>query len=130
MYPYPIRLVIAVFIIIHGVGHGMGLLPLFGKKLSASHSSDSRILGPLVGTVRARAAGVFIWVLCIVGFLLAGVGFAGWLVPGQWPAIAAITSVVSLAGLALFWNAFPFWFPNKVSVIVVDVFILSWVMGR
>lgn len=129
MFPFPIRIAIAVFIVIHGIGHGMGILPLFGKKLSASHSADSWILGPLVGPVPARAIGSAIWILCIVGFLLAGTGFMGWIVPGQWPAITAVTSVLSLAGLALYWNAFPFWFPNKVGVIVVDVFMLSWVMG-
>jgi hypothetical protein len=129
MFPYPIRIVIAIFIIIHGIGHGMGLLPLFGKKLSASHSADSWVLGPLLGPSLSRAAGSVIWVLCIAGFLLAGMGFMGWIVPSQWPSIAAVSSVMSLAGLALFWNAFPFWFPNKVSVIVVDVFVLSWVMG-
>jgi hypothetical protein len=129
MFPYPIRIVIAIFLMIHGLGHGMGILPLFGKKLSETHSADSWVLGPLVGTSLSRAIGSVIWVLCMTGFLLAGLGFVGWLVPGQWPMIAAVTSVVSLAGLALFWDAFPFWFPNKVSVIVVDVFVLSWVMG-
>ena len=129
MFPFPIRIVIGIFIIIHGIGHGMGLLPLVGKKLSDSHSADSWVLGPLVGASLSRAVGSVLWVFCMVGFLLTGLGFMGLIVPVQWPDIAVVSSVISLAGLALFWNAFPFWFPNKVSVIVVDVFIVSWVMG-
>lgn len=129
MFPYPIRIVVAIFIMIHGIGHGMGILPLFGKKLSESHSADSWVLGPLIGSAPARAVGTFIWILCIMGFLLAGTGFAGWIVPVMWPAIAAVSAIISLIGLALFWNAFPFWFPNKVSVIIIDVFVFSWVMG-
>jgi hypothetical protein len=127
MFSFPIRLIIGIFVIIHGIGHGMGILPLFGNRLSDSHSADSRVLDPLIGAGPARVLGTVIWTTCIIGFLLAGLGFIGWIVPVQWPGIAAASAVVSLAGLGLFWNAFPFWFPNKVSVIVVDVFVLSWV---
>jgi len=122
------RIVIAVVLIIHGLGHAMGILPLLGKRLSESHSADSWVLGPLLGNGPSRIVGVVIWVLVMIGFLLSAAGLLGWVVPGQWQQMAAVTAVISLAGLTLFWNAFPFLFPNKVGVILVDAGVLAWVL--
>jgi hypothetical protein len=128
MFPPAIRIVIAFVLVVHGIGHGMGFLPLLGKRLSPSHSADSWALGPLIGEDAARAAGSGIWVLCIAGFLLSALGLVGRVVPEIWPTVAAASSVISLAGLALFWNAFPFLFPNKVGIILVDAGVLAWVI--
>ena len=128
MFPPAFGIVIAAVFIIHGIGHGMGILPFRGKKLSESHSADSRILGPLIGDGPSRVVGVVIWGLVMAGFLLAAAGHLGWVVPDHWRQIAAVSAIFSLAGLALFWNAFPFLFPNKVGVILVDAGVLAWVL--
>lgn len=42
----------------------------------------------------------------------------------KWSGYAVLAAWLSLAGLAMFWNAFPFLFPNKVGIICVDLFVL------
>jgi hypothetical protein len=125
------RIIIAVILMAHGLGHVLGTLAAVGVKLSPTHSPDSWLFTRLLGDTGARTIGFVIWLLALVGFVGAGLGLLGWLVPAaSVPALAIGASVISLAGLALFWNAFPFFFPNKVGVIVVDVAVpvyLIWI---
>ena len=125
--PPAFRIVLAVILLLHGVGHGLGLLPLFGKRLSPSHSADSWVLGPMLGESRARLVGAAVWAMVIALFTVAALGAMGLFLPGQWHQIAAAASILSLAGLALFWNALPLLFPNKVGVLIVDLGVLAWV---
>lgn len=123
------RIIIAVILIAHGLGHVLGILAALGVKLSPTHSPDSWLFTRLLGDTGARIIGFVIWLLALVGFVGAGLGLLGWLVPAaSVPALAIGASVISLAGLALFWNAFPFFFPNKVGVIVVDVAVLVYLI--
>ena len=43
-------------------------------------------------------------------------------------ALAVTGAVASLVGLALFWNAFPVLFPNKIGALAVDVAVLVGVL--
>jgi len=128
MFPPAFGIVIAVVFILHGVGHGVGILPCLGKKLSESHSADSWILGSLIGENNSRLVGMAIWCLVMAGFFLSAVGLLGWVGSGHWRPIAAVSAIFSLTGFSLFPNAFPFLFPNKVGVILVDAGVLAWVL--
>ena len=123
------RIIIAIVLIAHGLGHGLGMLAAAGVKLSPTHSPDSWLFTRLLGDTGARIIGFVIWLLALVGFVGAGLGLLGWLVPvASVPSLALGASVISLASLALFWNALPFFFPNKVGVIVVDVAVLVYLL--
>ena len=66
----------------------------------------------------------------MIGFIASGMGLFGWLVPhSAWQTLALISAVISLVALALFWNAFVAFFPNKVGAIVVNVAILWALLG-
>jgi fumarate reductase subunit C len=54
--------------------------------------------------------------------LVAALGIMGWLVPHDaWRTLALVSAVISLVALALFWNAFVSFIPNKVGAIGVNV---------
>ena len=126
-------LVIAIVLLLHGIGHAMGMIPalglLNGNGASAEWlrnlSSRSWLLTDLIGNAASR-------VVCFALFAVAGIGFAisalalpGWLVPHDWWRTLAISaSIVSLVALALCWNALIFLFPHKIGYIAVDVAVL------
>jgi hypothetical protein len=117
-----LRIVVAVVLTAHGIGHALAILPVFGVKLSDKHSPSSWILTGLLGGTLASRFGFLIWISALMGFVGAGLGLLGWLVPTDWWQPLAIgAAITSLLGLFIFWNAFPFFFPNKVGVVAVDV---------
>ena len=79
----------------------------------------------LLGDIGARVISGAIWLLALVAFVAAGLGLLGWLVPQNlWQPLAIVGAALSLAGLLLFWNAFPSPFPNNVAITVVNAAIL------
>jgi hypothetical protein len=66
----------------------------------------------------------------LVGFLAAALGLMGWLVPhDSWRTLAIVSAVISLIALALFWNAFVSFIPNKLGAIAVDIATLVCLLG-
>lgn len=121
--------IIAVILIAHGLGHGLGMLAAVGVKLSPTHASYSWLFTRLLGDTGARVIGFVIWLLALVGFVGAGLGLLGWVVPPEsWPEWAMAASAISLGCLAFFWDGLPFFFPNKIGVIVVDVAVLGYLL--
>ena len=127
------RTIIAITMIFQGIGHFMGLMPILGIKLSDSHSGKSWLLTGSLGEKLSHVVGFFVWSAALLCFVLAGLSLLGWLVPQDWwQLLVKIAAIISLVGLAFFWNAFPFFFPNKLGVITVDcallisLFFLKW----
>lgn len=98
-----VKLVAAGVIGAHGVGHVLGWLPAVGVALPGM-SSRSWLLTGLLGDGGSRLAAGIVFVVPMAGFLAAAVG----LLTGQpwWRQVAIGSSVVSLAGTALFPQAF------------------------
>ncbi|MBN2134152.1 MAG: hypothetical protein JW737_00325 [Acidobacteria bacterium] len=120
-----IKTILIVILIGHGIGHAMCFFPLFGFNLSKTHSSDSWLLTSLLGETVSKIAYVLIWATALILFVLAGSSLAGWVMSATvWKGLAIAASAVSLGGLILFWNSFPFLSPNKIGVIAVDLFFL------
>lgn len=115
------RIVIAVVLLAHGIGHSLGLFPAFGLAKTERWTDHSWLLTDLIGESAARWFGVVLWLATMLGFIGAALGFYGsqeW-----WRSLAIASAIVSLAGLALYWNAFPS-LTNKIGTIAVDVIIL------
>jgi hypothetical protein len=78
-----------------------------------------------LGDAAARIISVVLFLAALVGFVGATLGLLGWLVPHEsWRTLAVVSAVISLIALALFWNAFVSFFPNKVGAIAVNVAVL------
>ena len=120
----PLQLIIGVVLIAHGIGHVLGYFPVMGWASAEGWSGDSWLLTAPIGTTGANAIALVLWTVPLVGFTLAGLGVLGIAVPATWiRPLAVLAAVVSIAGVILFWNAFPT-MTNRIGALVIDVIVL------
>jgi hypothetical protein len=125
-----LRIIIALVFFVHGVGHAMGIMPALRLVNVKGWSSHSWLVTPLLGDGVTRIISVVLFLAALVGFLAAALGLLGWLVPhDSWRTLAIVSAVISLVAIALFWNAFVAFFPNKLGAIAVDVATLVCLLG-
>lgn len=129
-----LSLTIALVLLLHGIGHVMGVIPalrFFDSERASSEwlrnwNSHSWLLTDLLGEGSARAICFVLYAAAAIGFVMAALALPGWLVPHDWwRALAIAASLVSLAALALYWEALIFLFPHKIGCIGVDVAVLA-----
>lgn len=125
-----IRIITAAVLILHGIGHAMALFPALNIASSENWHYRSWLVTGLLGEPLSRALVVLLFGTAMIGFIAAGLGVLGWLVPNSaWQSLAIISAIVSMVALALFWNAFVTLFPNKIGAIVVNVAALWGLLG-
>ena len=76
MTPGTLRTLAAIVLLIHGVGHTMGILPAVGLIKSEKWHSRSWLFTRILGDAGARAISVVIWLAATVGFIGAGLGLS------------------------------------------------------
>lgn len=120
-----LRSVVAIILILHGVGHALGLLPAFGLTLGRTHAAGSWLFTGPTGTPGLRELGFALWSVTLLGFLAAGLGLLGWLVPqAWWQGLATGSAILSLLAVVFFWSGLPLLFPHKIGAIAVNVAVL------
>jgi len=117
------RIVIALVLLAHGIGHSLGLFPAFGLAKTKQWTDHSWLLTDFIGESAARWFGVILWLAAMLGFIGAALGFYGILIPQEWRSLAIASAIVSLVGIALYWNAFQS-LTNKIGAIAIDLIIL------
>lgn len=122
------RLWIGIVIILHGIGHILGVFAL--TSLGGDNwNGRSWLLTDAMGETPTRVLSVILWVGCCVAFIVAGLALLEVGFPEDWWKPVAVTAAfVSLATLALFWNAFPALFPNKIGAIAVNLVLIVGVL--
>jgi hypothetical protein len=119
-----VKLVIAVVLLAHGIGHSLGLLQMFDvATVNPAWRGDSWILSGPLGTTVTQAVGIVVWVGAIVGFGVAAAIAIGWLPAAWFEPVAIVSSVLSLMGIALFPMAFPTM--STIGALAVDVGLLA-----
>lgn len=122
-----LRIVIALVLVAHGIGHSMGLLGMFKvATVNPAWHGDSWILTGAGGPTLTQAVGTLLWTLAIVGFVALGAVVMGWLPEAWWQPLAIGSSLVSLAGLLFFPIAFPVF--STIGAFAVDVAVLAAVV--
>ena len=119
-----VKLVVIGAIGAHGVGHVMGWLPAWGIAQIEGASSGSWLLTGILGDGGARLAAGLVFLVPTVGFLAAAAG----LLTGQpwWRQVAVGSAAVSLAGTALFPQAFPT--ASTVGSVAVNLALLGGIL--
>jgi hypothetical protein len=121
-----VKLIVALVLLAHGIGHIMGPLKVFNvATINPQWQGDSWLLG-WAGQSVTNLVGVVVWTTALVGFVaLAGVVIG--LLPGVWwTPLAIFASVTSLAGLVLFPIAFPTF--STIGAAAVNVALLVAVL--
>ena len=118
-----LKIVIALVLLAHGLGHSMGLLGMFKiATVNPVWDGDSWLLTGAAGRMGTQAVGVVLLTAALIGFtVLAGV-VVGWLPAAWFTPLAIVSSVASLAGLLLFPAAFPTF--STIGALVVDLGVL------
>lgn len=130
MSPKVLQIAVPLVLILHGVGHIMGVLTAAGVFSTETWHSRSWLLTDLLGDPAARVIALVLWVVTVVGFIAAGAGAFGWSVTaGSWRTITVVMAVISLVALALYWNAFASLFPNKIGSIAVNITALVGILA-
>jgi len=93
------RIVLAIVVATHGIGHVLFLVSCLGIA-QWGQSSRSWLLTNLVGDTPTRAFGSLLWLAVIIGFMAAGLGI--WEQQQWWRMFAVGSAVLSLLTLALF----------------------------
>ncbi len=120
----PVNLIIGIVLIAHGIGHVLGYFPIFGWASVDGWTGESWLLTAPIGVAGANAIALVLWTIPMVGFTLAGLGVLGIAVPTTWiRPLAVVSAVVSIAGIVLFWHAFPT-MTNRIGAIAVDIVVL------
>ena len=122
-----LKIVVALLLLGHGLGHSMGLLQTFRvATINPAWNGDSWLLSGVVGPTVTQLIGVVVWLLALVGFvILAGV-VIGWLPIAWWQPLAIASAIASMVGIALFPAAFPVF--STVGALAVNVAVLVAVL--
>lgn len=124
-----LRLIVAGVLVVHGLGHILGIMAALQMSTLEGWSSHSWLLTGLIGDGASRAISFVLFLVAMLGSVGTALALMGWLVPHElWRPLAVISAVVSLVALTLFWQAFPSFFPNKLGAIVVDTAILVGIL--
>ena len=107
-----LRILIAGALFVHGAGHTLGFwMPARSWLLRDTPEPTLRIIGRVL------------WVVSIIGFVAACLGFLGILVPVTWwQTLAVITAIISLLGLVLFLGSWPTF--NTIGAVGMNLAIL------
>jgi len=126
-----VRIITGLLLIVHGIGHSLAFFPALNISSTENWHYRSWLLSGLLGDSGSRVVIIILFAIPFIGFIAAGLGVFGILVPhDMWQKLAIISAAVGLVALALFWNAFPTFFPNKIGAIVVDLLVLWALLGQ
>lgn len=115
-----LKLVLAVVVLFHGIGHLLFLGPTLGVVEWAGQTGHSWALTGVLGDGPTRTLGALIWVATIVLFVA---GVAGFLTAQpSWVGVTVLASVLSIAGIVLMWDGIAT--SNAVMALAVDIVIL------
>ena len=125
-----ILIITGLVLIVHGIGHVMAFFPALNITSTDNWHYRSWLLTGLLGDTISRVLVIILFGAAMIGFIGAGLGLFGWLVPhSAWQTLAIVSAVISLVALALFWNSFVAFFPNKIGAIVVNIATLWALLG-
>lgn len=118
-----LKVVIALILLAHGIGHSLGLLQVFKvATVNPAWNGESWALSSFAGPTGTQTIGVILWTIAIVGFAILAAMVVGWVPETWWGLVAVASALASLAGLILFPVAFPV--ASTIGAAVVDVVVL------
>ena len=113
------RIPLAIVTGVHGIGHVLFLVPLLGIA-DWGQPTQSWLLIGTTGHLAAQAVGSLLWLASIGGYVVVAARMAQ---SGDWNCVAVVSSLISLAGITLFWSATPT--SSMLYAAIFDIVILA-----
>lgn len=124
MSPRTLRIIVAIFLFVHAIGHVQGVVAALGVIPSETWNTRSWLFDRLLGEPASRRLAFGLMAISVLGFLATAFAFLGIGLPHTaWRTLAVIFALPSMLGLIFYWNAFAQAF-NKVGAIGVNAWIL------
>ncbi len=127
-----IKLIAAGVLLVHGLGHGGALCALAWIRLRPGtatgdwHQAQSWLM-PSIREDTAMTLASALWIVSLVGFVIAAMSFWGVVLPDSvWRPVAVAAALVSLAGITLFFGTWPTF--NTLAALAVNVAVLAAVL--
>ena len=128
MSDHSVKLIVAVALLVHGLGHGGALAALMwiaarpGTDTGGWLAARSWLVPSLPASTATTVASIF-WILSLTGFVVTALPFWGVPVPGQaWRLLAVASALVSTAGIVLFVGRWPMF--NTLAALGVNAAVL------
>lgn len=116
-----IRWLIAIAMLMHGVGHIVFVLAAFTETPMEFSTAPWLLPGAFTVDSPVGKAFALLWLLAMLGFMVAAVGLI--LRKEWWPSLAVAAAVVSLVVLLPWWNTIT---PSsRVWVLLADVVVIA-----
>lgn len=120
-----LRLVVAVILVMHGLGHVMGFSAAWTPaKMGLSDRPWIFSPGITIDTPVGRTFGL-LWLVAMIGFVASGLGllfFQGW-----WPQLAVASAFISLVAILPWWGTVPA--GARYGAVLVDLLVLVLLLG-
>jgi hypothetical protein len=127
-----IKLVAAGVLLLHGLGHGGALGALAWIRFRpGTPAGDWRAahswLVPSLPADTATTLASALWIVSLVGFVIAAMSFWGVAIPGSiWRPVAVASALASIAGITFFFGTWPMF--NTFAALAVNVAVLVAVL--
>jgi len=121
------KIAFAVYLFIHAMAHGVGVLTVSGLVKDSDQPSEPTFLltGHEPGSWVLKAASVF-WLLGLIGFVVAGIGVIN---EADWAMTALVGATVLSTILSIIWvKAAPFGL--VANLIVIAIMLIPWAADR
>lgn len=119
-----VRYFVALFIVLHGLGHVQGIIAAIGVATVEGHYNRSWLVSPILGEWPSRIIGFLLYGSCMVLFIMGGLALADFIVPHSWWSILIIAgAVVSTISIIIFWNSLMLLF-NRLAALSVNIVAL------
>jgi hypothetical protein len=123
-----IKLIAAGVLLLHGLGHGGALGALAWIRLRPGTNTGDWLaarswLVPSLPVETATTLAGALWIVSLIGFVVAALSFWGIVVPGGvWRPVAVAAAMVSGAGIVLFLGTWPTF--NTIAALGVNVAVI------
>jgi hypothetical protein len=129
MSPKSMQILVPLVLIVHGIGHTMGIFPAVGLFSNEKWHARSWLLTDAIGDMPTRVISIVLWAVLAIGFILAGAGAFGWsATQPSWRTLTVVLSIILLAAVVVFWNSFAA-IHNKLGAIAVNIAALVCILA-
>ena len=119
-----LRFIFFLVLLLHGIGHYMGVISALGMKLSKSSSFKSWAFRD----TPARGICFMIYLVPFFGFIGAALSIQEWVLPSYlWTNLALFSAIISTLGIVFFWNALAVLL-NKIGALLVNIYIVITIL--